>query len=92
MCALFLTDHPKEQSKKKPEGLFIMLKGCRNPFASCASLVLVAVMVLLASPSHLFGYADPGTGAFLYQALYAACIGGVFYFRMFLGRIFRKRQ
>ena len=69
-----------------------MLKRCRNPFASFASLVLIAMAVLLASPSHLFGYADPGTGAFLYQAAYAACIGGVFYFRKFLGRIFRKRQ
>jgi len=49
------------------------------------------MVVLLASPSHLFGYADPGTGAFLYQAVYAACIGGVFYFRKFLRRIFRKR-
>jgi hypothetical protein len=69
-----------------------MLKRCRNPFTSFASLALVAMVVLLASPSHLFGYADPGTGAFLYQAVYAACLGGVFYFRKFLGRIFRKRQ
>jgi hypothetical protein len=69
-----------------------MLKLSRKPFASFASLALVALVVLLASPSQLFGYADPGTGAFLYQAVYAACIGGVFYFRKFLGRIFRKRQ
>ena len=54
-----------------------MLKPYRNPFASLASLALVAMVVLLASPSHLFGYTDPGTGAFLYQAVYAACIGGV---------------
>ncbi|HSP68813.1 MAG TPA: hypothetical protein VLN48_13880 [Bryobacteraceae bacterium] len=67
----------------------------RKPYgsscASLASLVLVAIVVLMASPSHLLGYADPGTGAFLYQAVYAACIGGVFYFRKFLSRIFRKR-
>jgi len=68
-----------------------MLKPYRNPFASLASLALAAMVVLLASPSHLLGYADPGTGAFLYQAVYAACIGGVFYFRKFLARIFRKR-
>jgi hypothetical protein len=69
-----------------------MLKPHRNPFSSIAGLTLVAMVALLASPSRLFGYTDPGTGAFLYQAVYAACIGGVFYFRKFLGRIFRKRQ
>jgi len=69
-----------------------MLKPYRNPLCSVASLALVAIVILLASPSHLFGYADPGTGAFLYQAVYAACIGGVFYFRKFLSRVFRKRQ
>jgi hypothetical protein len=67
----------------------------RKPYgSSCASLaglVLAAIVVLMASPSRLLGYADPGTGAFLYQAVYAACIGGVFYFRKFLSRIFRKR-
>jgi len=68
-----------------------MLKPYRNPFSSFASLALVAMAVLLASPSHLFGYTDPGTGAFLYQAAYAACLGGIFYFRKFLSRIFRKR-
>ena len=68
-----------------------MLKPYRNPFSSVTSLSLVAIAILLASPSHLFGYADPGTGAFLYQAVYAACVGGVFYCRKFLGRIFRKR-
>ena len=69
-----------------------MLKPDRNAVSSIASLVLAAIVVLLASPSHLFGYADPGTGAFLYQAVYAACIGGVFYFRKLLSRVFRKRQ
>jgi hypothetical protein len=68
-----------------------MPKQHRSLFASTASLVLVALVVLAASPTHLFGYADPGTGAFLYQAVYAACIGGVFYFRKILSRIFRKR-
>jgi len=68
-----------------------MSKPHRNPFSTFGSLTLVAIAILLASPSRLFGYADPGTGAFLYQAVYAACIGGVFYFRKFLGRIFRKR-
>jgi len=68
-----------------------MSKPYRNPLSSFASLALVTIVILLASPSDVFGYADPGTGAFLYQAVYAACIGGVFYFRKLLGRIFRKR-
>ena len=68
-----------------------MFKPYRNPFSGFTSLALMAIVILLASPSDVFGYADPGTGAFLYQAVYAACIGGVFYFRKFLGRIFRKR-
>ena len=68
-----------------------MRKPDRKAVSSIASLMLTAIVVLLASPSHLFGYADPGTGAFLYQAVYAACIGGVFYFRKFLNRIFRRR-
>lgn len=69
-----------------------MLKPDRKAVSSIASVVLAAIVVLLASPSQLFAYADPGTGAFLYQAAYAACVGGVFYFRRFLSRIFRKRQ
>ena len=75
----------------KVRGPLIMLKPYRRSFASIASTLLVITVVLLASPSHLFGYADPGTGAFIYQAVYAACIGGAFYFRKFLNRIFRKR-
>ena len=69
-----------------------MLKSHRKPYASTASVVLLGLVLLLSSPSNLFGYADPGTGAFLYQAVYAAFIGGAFYFRKFLSRIFRKRQ
>lgn len=67
----------------------IILKPYRS---SPPGLVLAAMVVLLCFPSHLFGYGDPGTGAFLYQAAYAACIGAVFYFRKFLSRIFRKRR
>lgn len=59
---------------------------------STAGIVLLGILLLLSSPPKLFGYADPGTGAFIYQAAYAAFIGGAFYFRKFLNRIFRKRQ
>jgi hypothetical protein len=69
-----------------------MLKPERNPSVSVTSVWLLGIVLLLSSPSNLFGYTDPGTGAFLYQAAYAAFIGGVFYFRKFLSRIFRKRR
>jgi hypothetical protein len=69
-----------------------MLKPERNPSVSVTGVWLLGIVLLLSSPSNLFGYTDPGTGAFLYQAAYAAFIGGVFYFRKFLSRIFRKRR
>jgi hypothetical protein len=69
-----------------------MLKPERHPSVSLTGVWLLGVVLLVSSPSNLFGYTDPGTGAFLYQAVYAAFIGGVFYFRKFLGRIFRKRR
>ena len=69
-----------------------MLKPDSHPFLRTAGAVLLGLVLLLSSPSNLFGYTDPGTGAFLYQAVYAAFIGGTFYFRKFLSRIFRKRQ
>ena len=53
---------------------------------------LLLLPLLLASPSKAYGYVDPGSGSFVYQAIYAACIGGAFYFRKFLGRIFGKRN
>ena len=57
-----------------------------------AKVILVVMPLLVSSPSTALGYADPGTGAFLYQAAYAAFLGGVFYLRRVLNRIFRKRQ
>jgi hypothetical protein len=53
---------------------------------------LLLLPLLLASPSKAYGYVDPGSGSYVYQAIYAACIGGAFYFRKFLGRIFGKRN
>lgn len=55
-----------------------------------ANVSLLIIPLLLATPSKAFGYADPGTGAFLYQAAYAAFLGGTFYLRRFLER-FRRR-
>lgn len=53
---------------------------------------LLLLPLLLGSPSKAYGYVDPGSGSYVYQAIYAACIGGAFYFRKFFGRIFGKRN
>ncbi len=54
--------------------------------------LLLWVPLLLASPVKAHAYADPGTGAFLYQAAYAAFLGGTFYLRRFLDQMFRRRR
>ncbi len=69
-----------------------MFKVNRNRLANTLGTLLLGTALLLSVPTSAFGYTDPGTGAFLYQAAYAAFIGGAFYFRKFLNRIFRKRQ
>jgi hypothetical protein len=53
---------------------------------------LLLLPLMLVSPAKAYGYADPGTGAFIYQAAYAAFLGGTFYLRRFLDRIFRRRK
>jgi len=57
-----------------------------------ANLSLLVFPLLLATPSKALAYADPGTGAFLYQAAYAAFLGGTFYLRKFLNRIWPRRN
>ena len=64
----------------------------RHSFVKVAGVALLTAAALLSTPTNLLGYADPGTGAFLYQAAYAAFLGGAFYFRKFLDRIFSKRR
>ena len=39
------------------------------------------LLAILATPSKASAYVDPGTGAMLWQALAAACIGSLFYAR-----------
>jgi len=55
-------------------------------------VALILLPLILVTPSRAYGYADPGTGAFLYQAAYAAFLGGSFYLRKFLDRLFGKRK
>jgi hypothetical protein len=53
--------------------------------------VFCLILALLSSPGAAYGYADPGSGAFLYQAAYAAFLGGSFYLRRFLSRLKKRR-
>jgi hypothetical protein len=53
---------------------------------------MVCAALLAITPVEARAYADPGTGAFLYQAAYAAFLGGTFYFRKFLDRLFGRRK
>lgn len=57
-----------------------------------ATMLLLLLPLLLATPSKAFAYADPGTGAFIYQAAYAAFLGGSFYLRRLLRRFFPPRK
>jgi hypothetical protein len=57
-----------------------------------AKMSLLVLPLLLATPSKAFGYTDPGTGAFIYQAAYAVFLGGTFYLRKFLNRFWQKRK
>jgi hypothetical protein len=57
-----------------------------------ARAILLLVPLLLATPSRASAYADPGTGAFMYQAAYAAFLGGSFYLRKLLDRFWPKAK
>jgi hypothetical protein len=54
--------------------------------------LLIVLPLILASPARAYGYADPGTGAFVYQAAYAAFLGGSFYLRKLLNRFFGRKN
>ena len=69
-----------------------MSKFTRRVLTTTCKLLLGCGGLLLASPARAYGYADPGTGAFVYQAAYAAFLGGAFYLRKFLNRVFKRRQ
>jgi hypothetical protein len=63
-----------------------------NHLRNLTLAVLLIAPLLLATPAQAYGYADPGTGAFIYQAAYAAFLGGTFYFRRWLSRFWKKRK
>jgi hypothetical protein len=57
-----------------------------------AKAVLLLVPLLLVTPARASAYTDPGTGAFMYQAAYAAFLGGSFYLRKLLDRVRGRRS
>lgn len=63
-----------------------------HPVRNLVAAALSLGLLLAAIPSTAFGYADPGTGAFLYQAAVGAIVGGAFYFRKILGFFTRKEE
>jgi hypothetical protein len=55
-------------------------------------VALLLLPLILATPVRAYGYTDPGSGMFVYQAAYAAFLGGTFYLRKMLDKIFGKRR
>ena len=53
---------------------------------------LALVGLLLWLPERASAYADPGSGALLWQTLIAAFVGAIFYFRRALIRVFGTRK
>jgi hypothetical protein len=83
---LLLASYPLEGSN--------MQKQTHRAFTSLlkiAGTLLLLLPLTLATPARAYGYADPGTGAFIYQAAYAAFLGGTFYLRKLLDRLWRRR-
>jgi hypothetical protein len=62
------------------------------PARTLGMILLLCVPLLLSTPTKAYGYVDPGSGAFLYQAFYAAFLGGTFYLRKLLDRVWKKRR
>ncbi len=69
------------------------MTGTKHKFLTHLTRVLLLwTPLLLVTPAKAHAYADPGTGAFVYQAAYAAFLGGSFYLRRFLDQMFRRRK
>jgi hypothetical protein len=63
-----------------------------NRLLTIVKVLMLLVPLLLATPTRASAYADPGTGAFIYQAAYAAFLGGSFYLRKLLDRFCNRRK
>jgi len=60
--------------------------------SSIFHLALGAFILTASLPIHASAYTDPGSGAFVYQAAYAAVLAGTFYFRKILNRFWGRRK
>jgi hypothetical protein len=69
-----------------------MLKTLHSLAQTSLNAMWLLAIALLAFPAKASAYVDPGSGAFVYQAVYAAFLGGAFYFRKVLTRIWRRRK
>ena len=67
-------------------------KAHRSAFSTLTKVLFIWIPLLLISPRDAFGYADPGSGAFVYQAAYAAFLGGTFYVRRILNYLWPRRK
>jgi hypothetical protein len=74
------------------KGGFRSMKGTNRGKNQAIVPVIGLLALLLVLPSKAFGYVDPGSGSFIYQAIYAVFLGGVFYLRRLLDRIFKRNK
>ena len=63
------------------------MKYAKHTRTNVALAGLAVAALLVGVPTQAYGYVDPGTGSFAYQAAYAAFIGGAFYFRKLIQRL-----
>ena len=60
------------------------------PVVVRVSLILLPLIFLTPRPAD--AYVDPGSGALMYQTMYAVCLGGFFYIRRLLDRVWSRRK
>jgi hypothetical protein len=53
---------------------------------------MMTAVLLVGLPVYAYGYTDPGTGAFLYQAFFATLMGLVWTGRKMMRRVFDRRN
>jgi len=82
---------PLLEFRRRADGWVMQAKKTYSTLLLLLNALLVVLPLLLVTPARAYGYADPGTGAFVYQAAYAAFLGGSFYLRRFLNKFFKKK-
>jgi hypothetical protein len=82
---------PLLEFRPRADELVMQAKKNHSTLLFLLNVLLVVLPLTLATPARAYGYADPGTGAFVYQAAYAVFLGGSFYLRRFLNRFFKKK-